>query len=88
MKRQEQCRETEMWPHELNLTPTRRHSCLPAEQQRLQASSVSPPASPFFPEPKIKKRMKKTSKVRTLGLSLRFNLDIYSHYLKTTTVNN
>ena len=44
-----------MWKQKLNLTPTRRHSCLPAGQRRLPASFVSPPASPVFPEPEEQK---------------------------------
>lgn len=32
-------------------TPTRLHSCPPAGRRQRPASSASPPASPFFPEP-------------------------------------
>lgn len=35
-----------------NLTLTHQRSSLPTGQQRLPSSSVSPPASPFFPGPK------------------------------------
>lgn len=51
-----------MWKQKLNLTPTRRHSCLPAGQRRLPASFVSPPASPVFPEPDEQKNKNKIFK--------------------------
>lgn len=59
-----------------NLTLTHQRSSLPTGQQRLPSSSVSPPASPFFPGPKKYHVLKKKN-------NLEFNTDYYQFFSLT-----